>query len=76
MNREFTKIGVGFLGLSAWAGLHDTTSVASVVIGSLCLATLVTIFACYFTLRIRREVRAVKEDNREARARRAAGKRE
>ncbi|MFB7226049.1 hypothetical protein [Streptomyces sp. NPDC056227] len=72
MNREFTKYGVGFLGVTAWVGLRDTTSVPSLVIGCLCLA----ILACWFTLRIRQEIQAIKEDNRQARERREARKRE
>ncbi|MFE3368588.1 hypothetical protein ACFYT7_12435 [Streptomyces sp. NPDC004041] len=72
MNREFTKYGVGFLGATAWVGLSDTTSVLSLVIGGLCLAAL----ACWFSLRIRQEIRTIRDDNRQARERREARKRE
>ncbi|MEW2061847.1 hypothetical protein AB0899_13900 [Streptomyces sp. NPDC007002] len=72
MNREFTKYGVGFLGATAWVGLSDTTSVLSLMIGGLCLAAL----ACWFSLRIRREIRTIRDDNRQARERRETRKRE
>ena len=76
MSREFAKFGVCFLGVLAWAGFRDTASVPSLVIGCVCLAILVTIATRYFTLRLRQEIQAIKEDNRQARERREAHKRE
>ncbi len=76
MSREFTKVGTCLLGGLAWAGFRDTASVPSLVIGCVCLAILVTIATRYFTLRLRQEIQAIKEDNRRARERREARKRE
>ncbi|MFD5496988.1 hypothetical protein ACTWJ9_24360 [Streptomyces sp. GDS52] len=76
MKRELTKVGIGYLGVTAWVGLRDTTSVSSLVIGGVCLAILVAILTRYFALRVRQEIQAIKEDNRQARERREARKRE
>jgi hypothetical protein len=71
-----TGFAICCLGIEAWVGLHDTTSVPSLVIGCVCLAILITILTRHFTFRVRQEIQAIKEDNRQARDRRASRKRE
>lgn len=72
MKRRLGQFGVIFLGIEAWVTLRDTTSVVSLVIGCVCVA----ILACCFALRVWREIRTIKVDNRQARDRRAARRRE
>ncbi|MEU3096595.1 hypothetical protein ABZ690_17805 [Streptomyces sp. NPDC006967] len=71
MSPGFTKFGVCFLGITAWAALSDAPSVPSLVIGCLSVAVL----AYWFILRIRQEINAIREDDRRARERREARKR-
>ncbi|WP_406168483.1 hypothetical protein [Streptomyces sp. NBC_00996] len=72
MKRRLAQFGVIFLGIEAWVALRDTTSVVSLVIGCVCIA----ILACCFALRVWREIQTIKDDNKQARDRQEARRRE
>ncbi|MFC9495000.1 hypothetical protein [Streptomyces sp. NPDC056982] len=72
MKGQLAKFGIIFLGIEAWVGLRDTTSVVSLVIGCVCIA----ILACCFALRVWREIQTIKDDNKQARKRREARRHE
>jgi uncharacterized membrane protein YfcA len=68
---RLVQYGAVFLGVEAWVALRGPTSGVSLVIGWLSVAVL----AWYFVRRVRREIRGIKEDNRQAReAGRSAGR--
>jgi uncharacterized membrane protein YfcA len=60
---RLVQYGAVFLGVEAWVALRGPTSGVSLVIGWLSVAVL----AWYFVRRVRREIRGIKEDNRQAR---------
>ncbi|WP_406381170.1 hypothetical protein [Streptomyces sp. NBC_01618] len=72
MKQRLAQFGVIFLGIEAWVALRDTTSVVSLVIGCVCIA----ILACCFALRVCREIQTIKDDNKQARDRQEARRRE
>jgi uncharacterized membrane protein YfcA len=67
---RLVQYGAVFLGVEAWVALRGPTSGVSLVIGWLSVAVL----AWYFVRRVRREIRGIKEDNRQAREAREAGR--
>lgn len=72
MKGQLAKFGVIFLGIEAWVCLRDTTSVVSLVIGSICVAML----AGWFALCLRKEIQTIKDDNKQTRERRETRRRE
>ncbi|MHB9851820.1 hypothetical protein ACSYGO_21575 [Streptomyces krungchingensis] len=70
--RRLAQFGVTLLGVEAWVALRDTDSVLSLTVGCACVAVL----ACCFAFRVRREIRAIRDDSRQARADREARRHE